>query len=216
MVVTAKRGGDAGGGGDDDLAPRLCDNDQMKRLIPSLPAGPDLGAVMQRFPGNMPALLHLVDGIMVDDGPLHQGDRELIAAFVSALNACQYCTDSHLNAAEAFGVDPNLLTDLMKDVETAPVETPLKPLLKYIAKLTQTPARMTEADAEAVLAAGWSEEALFSAIEVCAIFSFMNRIVEGTGVSADLSAGRFVSEEDKAARRARRYTDWGRSVGLIE
>lgn len=188
----------------------------MKRLIPSLPAGPDLGTVMQRFPGNTPALLHLIDGIMVDDGPLHQGDRELIAAYVSALNACQYCADSHLNAAEAFGVDPNLLTEILKDVETATVEAPLKPLLMYIAKLTETPARMTEADAQAVFTAGWSEEALFSAIEVCAIFSFMNRIVEGTGVSADLSAGRPVSEEDKAARRARRYTDWGRSVGLIE
>ncbi len=188
----------------------------MKRLFPSLPAAPDLGTVMQRFPGNVPALLRLIDGIMVDDGPLHQGDRELIAAYVSALNACQYCTDSHLNAAEAFGVDPNLLTDLMKDVDTAPVEAPLKPLLRYIGKLTQTPARMAEADAQEVLAAGWSEEALFSAIEVCAMFSFMNRIVEGTGVSADLSGGRPVTEEDKAARRARRYVDWGRSVGLME
>lgn len=188
----------------------------MKRLFPTLPDAPDLGDVFKAFPQAVPDILRLNDAIMCDDAAMHQGDRELIAAYVSALNACQYCTGSHMNAAEAFGVDPGVLTALLKDVESAAIEAPLKPLLMYVQKLTVTPARMTEHDARAVFAAGWSEAALYDAVKVCALFNFMNRIVEGTGVSADTSAGKPVTEAQKKARRARRYADWGRAEGLME
>jgi uncharacterized peroxidase-related enzyme len=188
----------------------------MKRLLPSLPEVPDLGDVFKAYPAAVPDILRLNDAIMCEEGAVHQGDRELIAAYVSALNACQYCTGSHMNAAEAFGVDPTVLTDLLKDLETAPIEEPLKPLLRYVEKLTRTPARLTEQDAKAVYAAGWSEAALFDAVQVCALFSFMNRIVEGTGVAADTSEGRAVSDAEKKARRARRYSDWGRAIGVME
>ena len=61
------------------------------------------------------------------------------------------------------------------------VEARLLPILAYVRKLTLTPSRMVDADAAAVFDAGWSEEALFHAISVCALFSFMNRIVRGSG-----------------------------------
>lgn len=188
----------------------------MKNLFPSLPDTPDLGDVLKRFPAFVPDLLRLTDVVMCDASGMHVGDRELVAGYVSALNACQYCTDSHMNAASAFGVDPAILTALLEDVETAPIDAPLKPLLLYVKKLTLTPARMTEQDAAAVYAAGWSEDALFDAVKVCAMFSFMNRIVEGTSVSADVSGGRPVTDAEKKARRARRYCDWGKAMGLMD
>jgi len=55
----------------------------------------------------------------------------------------------------------------------------LKPILAYAEKLTLTPTRLTEADAAAVFAAGWSERALHDAI-LC-LFNFMNRLLEGHG-----------------------------------
>ncbi|MBD3663307.1 carboxymuconolactone decarboxylase family protein [Sulfitobacter aestuariivivens] len=187
----------------------------MKRLIPSLPETPDLGDVFRAFPTNVVQILQLDDAIMCDPAAINQGDRELIAAYVSALNACQFCAGAHLNAAEAFGIERTVLDELLNDVETARVDTALKPILRYVGKLTQTPSRLTEADAQAVYAAGWSEEALYDAIKVCALFNFMNRIVEGTGVSADVSGSRPVTEADKKERRARRYTDWARAEGLM-
>lgn len=44
------------------------------------------------------------------------------------------------------------------------------------------PARVTDLDARLVFDAGFSEDALFDAISVCALYNFMNRIVEGCGV----------------------------------
>jgi hypothetical protein len=48
-----------------------------------------------------------------------------------------------------------------------------------------TPTRMRQADADAVFAAGWDEAALHSAIAVCCLFNFMNRLVEAHGIEAD-------------------------------
>lgn len=39
-------------------------------------------------------------------------------------------------------------------------------------------------------AAGWSEEAIYDAVTVCALFNFYNRWIDGTGVS-DLGAAAY-------------------------
>src|SRR5258708_1874470 len=74
------------------------------------------------------------------------------------------------------------MKSLLDDPETADVDPKLKPLLAYARKLTLTPARMTEADAKAVYAAGWTEQTLHDACSVCCLFNFMNRLLDGHGV----------------------------------
>lgn len=39
------------------------------------------------------------------------------------------------------------------------------------------------ADADAVLSAGWSEQALYDAVQICCLYNFMNRFVEGLGLT---------------------------------
>ena len=43
--------------------------------------------------------------------------------------------------------------------------------------------RLQKEDVEEVKAAGWSEEALYDAITVCALFNFYNKWIDATGVS---------------------------------
>ena len=43
---------------------------------------------------------------------------------------------------------------------------------------------ITEADLEQARAAGWTDEALYFAITVCALFNFYNRWIDATGVHA--------------------------------
>ena len=149
--------------------------------------------------------------------PLHLtvAERELIAAYVSGLNACAFCFGAHTFIARAHGIDPEAIDALMADPATAPVDAKLRPILAYVAKLTKSPAMMTEADAEAVYDAGWSEEALFTAVKTCALFNFMNRIVEGSGVAAYPIDPAHATDDQLKARRATGYTDFGRSLGII-
>ena len=113
---------------------------------------------------------------------LSEGERELIGAFSSGLNACNYGYQGHRISAESFGVDVTMFEKLIDDIDTAPVEAKLNPILHYVRKLTLTPSRMVQADADAVYAAGWDEHALHDAVAVCATFAFMNRLVLGHGV----------------------------------
>jgi uncharacterized peroxidase-related enzyme len=114
--------------------------------------------------------------------PLTPGERELIAAFVSGVNTCWYCHGAHSLVARAFGVDDAKLQTSLDNIEAAPIDERLKPVLRYVRKLTETPSRMTAADAAAVYDAGWNDEALLHAIAVCAYFNNMNRLVEGAGI----------------------------------
>ena len=88
-------------------------------------------------------------------------------------------------AARAFGIDADVFEGLMADLESSAIDEKLKPLLAYVGKLTRTPAMMAQADADRVYAAGWDEKALFDAVSVCALFNFMNRIVEGSGIKSN-------------------------------
>jgi uncharacterized peroxidase-related enzyme len=151
----------------------------------SLPDRAVLRDVFAAFPQTSRPLLHYHQVLLRGPSPFSVAERELIAAYVSGLNACDYCHGVHTAAAQAFGVDEQLVAGLLDDLDTAPVEARMKPVLRYVRKLTHTPSRMTAADAEAVFAAGWDERALHDAVSVCALFNFMNRLVEGLGIQAD-------------------------------
>jgi hypothetical protein len=53
---------------------------------------------------------------------------------------------------------------------------------------------------EEVKAAGWSEEALYDAITVCALFNFYNKWIDATGVGDMPAAAYAVSGERLATR----------------
>jgi uncharacterized peroxidase-related enzyme len=154
-------------------------------VFSSVEGEPSLEKVFRRFPHTLPPLLDYHDRLLRDPSPLAVAQRELIAAYVSGLNACTYCHGAHVVAAEAFGVDPTLFDGLMADLDASAVDEKLKPILAYVRKLTLTPSRMTDADAQPVYEAGWDEQALFDAVSVCALFNFMNRIIEGCGIKSN-------------------------------
>lgn len=152
--------------------------------IPSFPEDASTAHVFVRRPDIYAPFNQATEAIMRGESPLSPGERELIGAFVSGLNACGYCAGGHIAAAEAFGIAPNLLESLLQQPDAAPVDERMRPILAYVRKLTLTPSRLTDADANAVFAAGWTEAALHDAIAVCCLFSFMNRLVEGHGIRA--------------------------------
>ncbi len=166
--------------------------------LPSLPGDAVLLDVFRAYPGTSRPLYH--QALLRGPSPLSVAERELIAAYVSGLNACRYCHGVHAAVAEAFGIREGTLGALLDDIGAAPVTERIKPLLRYAGKLPLAPAKITPGDAEAVLAAGWAEQALHDAVAVCGLFNLMNRLVDGLGITAD---------EDYFQASARRLADNG-------
>ena len=65
---------------------------------------------------------------------------------------------------------------------TAPISDELRATLGFVARLTCEPDSVGPADARAVLDAGVSPGALRDAIQVCAAFNTINRIVDALGL----------------------------------
>jgi uncharacterized peroxidase-related enzyme len=151
-------------------------------LLRSLPENATLADLRRTYADLLEKLRPYGHRLMRGPSPLTPGQRELIAAFVSGVNSCRYCHGAHSLVARAFGVDEAVLATSLDNIEVAPVDARLKPILRYIRKLTETPSQMTSADAAAVYDAGWNDEALLHAIAVCAYFNNMNRLVEGAGI----------------------------------
>ena len=111
----------------------------MPQLRPVL-AEPVMRDLYRAYPATCKPLGEFTEAAMRGPSPFTQAQRELIAAYVSGLNACAYCHATHVAVAAACGV----ATDLIK---TSPIEARMKPILSYARKLTLNPARITAADA---------------------------------------------------------------------
>lgn len=152
--------------------------------LKQLPPDARLLDVFKKYPRLFEPLIEYHQRLLREDSPFSVAERELLAAFVSAVNACNYCAGVHEATARQFGVDERLLAQLLAEPTSAPVSEKLKPIFRYVRKLTESPARMTAEDAEAIFAAGWDDRALHDAVAICALFNCMNRLVEGFGISA--------------------------------
>lgn len=91
--------------------------------------------------------------------------------------------------------DRSLVDAVLQDYRTAPIGDREKALFAFIEKMNGESSRLQKGDLEEVKAAGWSEEALYDAITVCALFNFYNKWIDATGVSDMTAAAYAVSGE---------------------
>ncbi|MEL7464911.1 MAG: carboxymuconolactone decarboxylase family protein [Pseudomonadota bacterium] len=151
--------------------------------MPSLPEDATLIHVYQDHPEMAAASLALNQAIMRGPGPFSEAEREAIAAYVSSINACAYCMGVHSGAAVGLGMDENAVGAICERPE-APADPRLAPVLAYVAKLTTAPSTVGPDDIAKITDAGWPETAASSAAQIAALYAFMNRLVEGHGISA--------------------------------
>ena len=169
------------------------------------PSQPNLELIglFKRFPerGILP-LLEYHDAVLRSDSELSVGERELIAAYVSSINGCHYCFAAHRDHAKAWGIDPDVFGDISINTTHPSLTARQHEVLGFAKKLTLDPKSVSEEDAGAIYAAGYSEAGLFDVISVTALYNFMNRILEGAGIKKHVRVLE-MSDED---RRKYRYT----------
>ena len=82
---------------------------------------------------------------------------------------------------------------MLKDYHTSPISEAEKALFKFLEKVNEQSNQIRLREVEEVRQAGWSDEALYDALTVCALFNFYNRWVDATGVH-DLPAAAYARQ----------------------
>jgi alkylhydroperoxidase family enzyme len=73
---------------------------------------------------------------------------------------------------------------VLRDAQTSRLDARHKALFAFIDKVNHDSPSITPDDTERVRAAGWTDDELYFAITVCALFNFYNRWIDATGVHA--------------------------------
>jgi alkylhydroperoxidase family enzyme len=103
------------------------------------------------------------------------GDRELMAAFISKVNESQFCIAAHSATSSLWYSDQAKVAATLADVETAPIDEPLRATLRMVGKLTRTH-NVDANDMRAVLAEGASPQQIEDALAVCLAFNITDRL----------------------------------------
>ncbi|MFB4296942.1 carboxymuconolactone decarboxylase family protein [Actinomadura sp. NTSP31] len=105
------------------------------------------------------------------------GDRELMAAYVSEVNGSAFCIGAHTATATQAYQDGERVAAVLADLESAPVEEPLRATLRMLGKLTRD-GEVSAQDMRDVLAAGVSPQQVEDALAVCAAFDITDRLAD--------------------------------------
>ncbi len=108
------------------------------------------------------------------------GDRELMAAVVAQANECEWCTKAHSAVAEGAYRDHAKVTAVLSDLDSAPIEEPLRATLRMLRKLTQEHS-VDAGDMSALLAAGVTREQVEDALAVSFAFGTTTRLANAFG-----------------------------------
>lgn len=80
--------------------------------------------------------------------------------------------------------DEQLVWTVLRDLENSALDEKHKALFRFVDKVNRDSPRITPADMQPLYAAGWTDEAIYFAISVCALFNFYNRWIDASGVHA--------------------------------
>ncbi|KUL28470.1 carboxymuconolactone decarboxylase family protein [Actinoplanes awajinensis] len=160
----------------------------------------DLGVDEKTFPGitgpmsyrpeTAKPLNELAEVLLRAPHSLPAADRELIAAYVSGRNECEFCCNSHTAfavaqyAAADTADGASIVAQVRADLDSAPVTAKLKALLRIAGAVQQTGRAVTPELIEAARAEGATDLELHDTVLIAAAFCMFNRYVDGLGTFA--------------------------------
>lgn len=130
-------------------------------------------------------LNQLCEVLFCTDSTLTRGERELIATYVSALNECRFCFQTHA-AFAAIRLPDGVaqVAQVCTDVDSAPVSPKLRALLHIAGAIQEGGKAVTEQHVAAAREAGATDVEIHDTVLIAAAFCMFNRYVDGLGTTA--------------------------------
>lgn len=114
--------------------------------------------------------------LMLGDSGLSKLEREMIAVVVSSINHCYYCLTAHGAAVRQLSGDPAFGEMMVMNFRAADLTEKQRAMLEFAVKLTEQPAKIVEADREALRKAGFTDRDIWDIASTAAFFNMSNRV----------------------------------------
>lgn len=133
--------------------------------------------------------LSLIGPVMRGSSAWSDGERELLAAFVSRLNTCRFCVGVHEKTAGLLLGD-EVVHARLDGWRDGPLDSRLGAMFGLLEKVTLTPDEVGPADILRVRATGVSIDAIKDALYVAYVFNVVNRLANTLGFDWKTDADR--------------------------
>jgi uncharacterized peroxidase-related enzyme len=169
--------------------------DQVKAET-GLPFVPDMFRLLSTKPELLRAILAGYNGVF-NHGELPRETRELVAAWTSRLNQCPYCVGTHSFFLQVYGGSEELANAIANSAhpDELPVDERTHELLRLVTKVTTAPYKITDRDWQGALDAGYSTGELLEGVFCAALFNFICRLVDSTGLGTSVTMSRISQQE---------------------
>ena len=151
---------------------------------------PGIRSLMAFSPETAEPMGKLANLMLRTNEGLSMAEREMIAAYVSYLNDCFYCQQSHGAIAVCYlNGDEALVEQVKKDYEHADISDKLKALLSIAGSVQKGGKYVTETQIENAKESGATDKDIHDTVLVAAMFCMFNRYVDGLAANTptDLS-----------------------------
>jgi uncharacterized peroxidase-related enzyme len=146
----------------------------------------DVPGILKCFATHPPLLeqmIALASSLLFTEGQLTRRVKEMIATYVSALNACPYCFDSHASFLRSQGGSDELLAALSNgSLESPSISAKERYLLRFAGTVTNESYKVSPEDIRLLNNIGWGQEEIAEAVHITALFAFFNRVANAFGL----------------------------------
>lgn len=158
--------------------------------------------LMNFRPETAEPLGELANVLLKDTVGLSPADRELIATYVSYLNDCFYCHNSHGAIACIYlDGDSETVDAVRRDPESAPITTKLKALLAIAGKVQKSGRAVQPADIERARKEGATDKDIHDTVLIAAAFCLFNRYVDGLAANTPTDLSTYPPRARQVAER---------------
>jgi len=143
---------------------------------------PNVFLVLAHRPAEWRAFVAYHDALMLKDGGLSKGEREMIVVATSAANECLYCVVAHGAILRIYEKKPLIADQLAVNWRKADLPPRQRAMLTFALKVCERSHEIEEADFAALREHGFSDEDAWDIAAITAFFGMSNRMANVTGM----------------------------------
>ncbi|WP_244817976.1 peroxidase-related enzyme [Caballeronia sp. Lep1P3] len=154
----------------DDIRARILDVQEKAGFVPNV------FLALAHRPDEFRAFFAYHDALMLKEGGLTKGEREMIVVATSAVNACLYCVVAHGAILRIYEKNALVADQVAVNHRKADITPRQRAMLDFAIKVCRDSASIDDADFIALRSHGFSDEDAWDIAAITAFFGLSNRM----------------------------------------